>query len=102
MKPARLRLAALEDLREAHAHYLRVAPHVADDLLTEADLAQRHIGQYPGTGSPRYGNLLGIRGLRSWQLDRFPYLIFYIERADHLDVLRLLHQSRDIPAQLIR
>ena len=102
MKPARLRLAALEDLREAHAHYLRVAPQVADDLLTEADFARRHIGQYPGTGSPRYGNLLGIRGLRSWPLDRFPYLIFYIERADHLDVLRLLHQSRDIPAQLTR
>ncbi|MFP4148003.1 MAG: hypothetical protein ACLFUG_02215 [Nitriliruptoraceae bacterium] len=31
---------------------------------------------------------------------RFTYLIFYLEQADRLDVLRVLHAHRDIPASL--
>jgi len=31
---------------------------------------------------------------------RFPYLAFYVERADHVDVWRVLHGARDIPAWL--
>jgi toxin ParE1/3/4 len=46
----------------------------------------------------QYGHELGIPGLRSWPLKRFPQLIFYIERADHIDVWRVLHGERDIPA----
>ena len=100
-KPARLRQAALEDLRDAYAYYAQTAPHAADDLLAELEDARRHIESHPDTGSPRYGLLLDIPELRSWPLDRFPYLIFYMERPDHLDVLRLLHQSRDIAAELV-
>jgi toxin ParE1/3/4 len=29
-----------------------------------------------------------------------PYLIFYIDRDDHVDVWRVLHAQRDIPARL--
>jgi len=99
-KPARLRRTALADLRDAHAYYLRTAPHVADDFLVQAMEAQRSIESHPGAGSARYGQLLDIPGLRCWPLNRFPHLIFYVERDDHLDVLRLLHQSRDIAAEL--
>nr|MEA2799523.1 toxin ParE1/3/4 [Phenylobacterium sp.] len=31
---------------------------------------------------------------------RYPYLIFYVERDSHVDVWRLLHAERDIPAWL--
>ena len=40
---------------------------------------------------------LDLPGLRSWPLKRFPYLVFYVEHADHVDVWRVLHQNRDIP-----
>jgi hypothetical protein len=30
----------------------------------------------------------------------FPYTLFYFERDDHLDVVRLLHQRQDIPMLL--
>jgi toxin ParE1/3/4 len=33
-------------------------------------------------------------------LKRHPYLVFYVERADHLDVWRVLHGMKDIPAWL--
>jgi hypothetical protein len=39
-----------------------------------------------------------LPGLRSWPLRRFPYLIFFIEREEHIDVWRMLHDQRDIPA----
>jgi toxin ParE1/3/4 len=41
---------------------------------------------------------LDIPGLRSWPLRRFPYVIFYIEQENHIDVWRVLHARRDIPA----
>jgi plasmid stabilization system protein ParE len=34
--------------------------------------------------------------------DGFPYLIFYVERESELDVWRMLHGQRDIPAWLQR
>jgi toxin ParE1/3/4 len=33
-------------------------------------------------------------------LSRYPYLLFYVERQDHIDVWRVLHSQRDIPAWL--
>jgi toxin ParE1/3/4 len=40
---------------------------------------------------------LGLADLRCWPIDRYPYLVFYVERDDHVDVWRVLHQQRDIP-----
>jgi toxin ParE1/3/4 len=39
-----------------------------------------------------------LPGLRFWPLTCDPYLIFYIERPQHIDVWRVLHGQRDIPA----
>jgi toxin ParE1/3/4 len=39
---------------------------------------------------------LNIPGLRSWPLTRYPYLVFYIERDNHIDVWRVLQSQRDI------
>jgi len=33
---------------------------------------------------------------------RFSYLIFYVEQDDRLDVWRVLHDRRDIPATLAK
>jgi toxin ParE1/3/4 len=34
------------------------------------------------------------------RVQRYPYLVFYVERDDHIDVWRVLHGQRDIPAWL--
>jgi len=41
---------------------------------------------------------LGLEGLRALRLCRFPILVFSMERPDHIDVWRVLHGQRDIPA----
>lgn len=62
----------------------------------------RHIASHAATGSPRYGYAVasGVEALRFWQMKRFPHLVFYIEFADQISVIRVLHASRDIPASL--
>jgi toxin ParE1/3/4 len=47
-----------------------------------------------------YGELCEVPGLRSWLVSRLPYALLYVEQAAYLDVLRVLHQHADIPAQL--
>jgi toxin ParE1/3/4 len=38
--------------------------------------------------------------LRSRALKGFPYLIFYVERENQIDVWRVLHSHRDIPSRM--
>lgn len=64
------------------------------------DLALGHIARHPGTGSPRYATELDLPGLRFWRVSGFPHLVFYVVRDGHVDVWRLLHAQRDIPARL--
>lgn len=60
-----------------------------------------HIVRHPETGSPRHSHKLDMPGLRSWPMARFPYLIFYFEFEDHVRVILVLHEHRDIPAHLL-
>lgn len=56
------------------------------------------IGRHPASGSRRYAHELNLPGLRFRPLSRYPHLVFYLERADRIDVWRVLHGQRDIPA----
>ena len=90
---------ANQDIEDAVAHYLTEgADTTALGFIDALQNAYRHIGRHPATGSPRYANELNLPGLRSWPLTRYPYLVFYVERSDHVDVWRVLQGQRDIPA----
>lgn len=95
------RVAAEKDIEEAADYYTDEAgEEVARDLIDALREAYRAIGDHPGTGSPRYAHILGLPGLRTRKLTRFPFLVFYIEHPDHIDVWRILHVRRDIPSWL--
>jgi toxin ParE1/3/4 len=92
---------ANRDVDEAIEHYLSEdAEQAALGFIKALEQAYFHIGRHPATGSPRYAHELNLPGLRSWSLTRYPHLVFYIERDDHIDVWRVLHGQRDIPAWL--
>lgn len=98
-KPVVPREQASRDVDAALAWYLEEGgPSVALDFIDALERAYTHIGRHPGTGSPRYAHELELPGLRAWSLSRYPYLVFYVERPDHIDVWRVLHGQRDIPA----
>lgn len=101
-KPVIPRERAHRDVDEAIEHYLNEDAGVAASGFIEAlEKAYLHIGRHPSTGSPRYAHELELPGLRCWQLTGYPHLVFYIERDDHVDVWRVLHGQRDIPAWLL-
>ena len=86
------------DVEEALAYYAVEAPHMELLFLDTLEKAYLHIQRQPGTGSLRYAHALDIPGLRFWPCQRFPYMVFYVERVDHIALVRVLHGSRDIPA----
>jgi len=101
-KPVIPRELANRDVDEAIEHYLSAdAKQAALGFIEALEQAFVHIGRHPATGSSRYAHELNLPGLRSWPLTRYPHLIFYIERSDHIDVWRVLHGQRDIPAWLL-
>ena len=90
---------ARQDFDEAVDYYLTEASvDVALRWISELEGVFDHIAEYPGSGSPRYGHELRIAGLRSWPLTDFPYLVFYVEGDQVIEVWRILHGSRNIPA----
>ncbi|MFS2054340.1 type II toxin-antitoxin system RelE/ParE family toxin [Variovorax sp. Varisp41] len=97
-KPVIPRTSASRDVEDAIDHYLgEGAEHAALGLIADLERAYAHIGRHPATGSTRYAHDLNLPGLRSWSLNRFPYVVFYMEHPDHIDVWRVLHGHRDIP-----
>jgi toxin ParE1/3/4 len=100
-KPLILRRQVNLDVDEILAYYLsKHAEAAAFSFVESLEHAYTTISLYPGTGSPRYAHELNIPGLRFWPLSNFPHLAFYIEENDHIDVWRILHSKRDIPAHL--
>ncbi|MDM7322770.1 MAG: type II toxin-antitoxin system RelE/ParE family toxin [Gammaproteobacteria bacterium] len=101
-KPVIPRELANRDVDEAVAYYLGEAGEageaVALGFIDALEKAYGHIARHPATGLPRYAHELNLPGLRTWPLTRYPYLVFYVERPDHIDVWRVLHGQRDIPA----
>jgi toxin ParE1/3/4 len=98
-KPVIPRAQAKRDVDEALDHYLlEGGPAVAAGFVDSLEEPYLHLGRHPASGSPRYAHELNLPGLRYWPLNRFPYLVFYVERADHVDIWRVLHAQRDIPA----
>lgn len=101
-KPVAPRTAAKQDAELIVSRYVdEVGVDVALSFINALEDAYRFIAENPAAGSPRYGLMLDIPGSRSWRVRGFPHLIFYIERTDLLDVWRILHGSRDVPATLV-
>ena len=99
MKDVVPRELANRDVEEAIEHYLvESTTKVALGFVDELEKAYGHIARHPSSGSPRYAHQLGLADLRFWRLVRYPYLVFYVEREEHIDVWRVLHEQRDIPA----
>ena len=98
-KPVVLRERARRDIDEAIEHYLTEAGEpVALAFIDALEDARHRIGEQPASGSLRHAHELDLPGLRFRTVRKFPYLVFYVERETEIDVWRVLHGARDIPA----
>lgn len=101
MKPAVLRPQALRDQQGEIRYYRKEGgSRVAVKMANATNAALDQIELDPGIGSPTLGKLLGIPGLQTWRVAKFPLLWCYFERGDHLDVVRLLGERQNLAAIL--
>jgi len=97
-KPVIPRVLANQDVEAAVDYYLsEEAEQAALGFVDALEKAYAHIARHPASGSSRYAHELDLPGLHYWPLKRYPYLVFYVERDDHIDVWRVLHGMNDIP-----
>jgi toxin ParE1/3/4 len=100
-KPVVPRALARRDVQLAADWYAGEAGEdVALRFIDAVETAYRAIAGNPATGSPRFAHELNLPGLRSRSLEHYPWLVFYMERDDHVDIWRVLHARRDIPATI--
>ena len=91
----------MDDVEAIVDHYLGTAgADVALGFIDAYEQAISHLALHPGTGSPRYGHTLDLPGLRTWPLDRFPYLVFYFDANGVTEIWRVLHGAMDLPEWL--
>lgn len=84
----------------AYWHADNAGADVALRSVAAVEAEAGRLAASPGLGSPRIAEAVGLPGLRSRRVPRFPYLILYRAGAE-LTVERLLHDKRDIPALLV-
>ena len=100
-RPVVPRRAASRDVEETVDYLAREAGLEAALRFIDAfEAACEHISTHPASGSPRFGWELDRPGLRVWPVKGFGYLAFYCEDDDFIDLWRVLHGARDIPASL--
>ncbi|MDP9812870.1 toxin ParE1/3/4 [Rhizobium tibeticum] len=89
---------ARNDAEAAVDYYAREAGiEVALGFVDALQAAYDLIASHPESGSLRYSYELGLPDLRNVHLKRNPYLVFYREQTDYIEVWRVLHAKRDIP-----
>lgn len=97
MKRLVRRARADADVVAALDYYIAHASECAVPFIDDLESAYQHIRKYPASGSPRYAIELNIANIRAWKCRQYPYVIFYAESADCIDIWRVLHETRDIP-----
>ena len=90
---------ARHDIRHATAWYRNEGGTLlAKRWAVAIKQALLHIGTHPKTGFTRHAIELKLDGIRCWHVHGFPYLVFYAEHDQQIEVGRVLHAQRDIPA----
>ena len=75
-------------------------PRLAESFLASLRRGLALLSEQPAIGSLRLAEDVGMAGLRIWPVRGFPYVVFYLEQADLIMVLRIMHGARDFPALL--
>jgi plasmid stabilization system protein ParE len=84
-----LRQRAQNDLRSAFEWYESQRPGLGESFLVAVEKQLENVAAFPDA------NRVVYRQIRRAVVARFPYLIFYIAKAERVDVLAILHHARN-------
>jgi len=94
--------AALHDLVDLAYHIALDDIDAAYRSLAAAEESFCDLERMPFMGSSREFKNSALQGIRMWRVKDFPrHLIFYRPIADGVEIIRVLHSSRDIPGVFV-
>jgi toxin ParE1/3/4 len=79
-----------------------LAYQASTKFLNAIEKALRFIWAFPEAGSSRLSEILGLKQFKTWPLTKFPFLVVYIIEGESIDIVRLIHQKRDLSEPLLR
>lgn len=90
---------AQQDIVEQAYYFAETDMNTSDKFIYAVENTFRTLAAMPEMGSPRTFRHSRLRGLRSWSVEGFrKHLIFYLPRENGIEVIRVLHGSRDLDA----
>jgi toxin ParE1/3/4 len=88
---------ANQDLDDCFAYISQDNPEMALQFFDSTRITIAQIARMPGIGSIFTTNDNRLRELRKWSVKDFrKYLIFYIDREDVVEIVRILYATREI------
>jgi toxin ParE1/3/4 len=90
------------DLTDQFVYYLAAGgAELAERFLTAVEAATQRLLETPGIGVKRSFRHPSLQGLRMHPVRGFErHLVFYHERDDGIEIVRVLHGARDIPSAM--
>ncbi|AFZ23697.1 Plasmid stabilization system protein [Cylindrospermum stagnale PCC 7417] len=89
MKPVIIHTEAIREFDNAIAYYEAQKVGLGLDLLSEVEQALGNIRQNPNLGTQH-----AIAGVRRYVLQRFPYLVFYVEFEEFIWIMAMARSAR--------
>lgn len=91
-----LRPQARQDLIDLAYFFAETDLDVSDRFLSAVENALQRLAEMPEIGSPKAFGNSALAGLRMWPVPGFQRnLIFYLVHGDSVEIVRVLHASRD-------
>lgn len=88
---------AIDDLIELADYISEDNPDAADRFLDAFEETALRLGQFPDIGTTYPFHNPRLHGVRRWFVQGFEkYLIFYLVLNDEVEIIRVLHSSRDV------
>src|SRR5262245_25169681 len=89
--------ASREDALDCYLYIAQNNPEAAERFLDALEAAFARLADMPRVGAPQEWRSARLREVRMWPIPQFSnYLIFYRERGDRIEVLRVLHGAQDV------
>jgi plasmid stabilization system protein ParE len=73
---------------------------LAERFLADLGTAFEQLDRFPGFGRAWLTRSPELKGLRRVRLLNFPLSIFYRPTPEAIEIVRVLHHSRDLPSEL--
>lgn len=101
MSTLRRRAGVDDDVFELAAYLLDQSEEAARRFVDAVETTLKELAGRPGVGSPKHYAHPDLKDLRSWWVAGFPnHLIYYFALPDGIDVLAVMHGSRDVERRL--